>query len=520
MLRPMRLMVGVAVAATVCAAASLSVDNEAGSIEVIVTATTQLTVEGRSAEPLVAAQDIDVVRNGDDVRLQVRPRQSPLDLIIRLPLGFSLEASTVDGAISVQGMVHLARLETDTGAILLNIPLRGTRLTLDADVPPPDFITPDKRLLRASNLDLAGGRTLWRLRDRLPENSITYGDYRIKSRAPRQVEITAFEPPEGWPLRFHWDAALELERLSRPATLPINSEPAAAPSDRDDSPGELVFRSDVRMVNLTMAVSDRDGNPATMLSAAHFHVFEGGVEQRVANIQAGDAAFNLVVLLDMSGSAAPDLRHMRTAARRFVDMARPGDRVAIYALTQGMFQVVSPLSDDREALLAAVRNLPAIAGASPLYDIITLAYAQELHQRPDERNALIVISDGLDNQITGQEAPSSVRFRDLKRAAEEMHAIIYPVFLLSGRRFKKSFFERAQERMADLALASGGRMFPADDISDLDPVFPLIEADLRSVYSLGYYPDNQDFDGSWRAVEVSVDEPDVTVRARPGYYAN
>jgi VWFA-related protein len=63
-------------------------------------------------------------------------------------------------------------------------------------------------------------------------------------------------------------------------------------------------------------------------------------------------------------------------------------------------------------------------------------------------------------------------------------------------------------------------LFPADDISDLDPVFPLIEADLRSVYSLGYYPDNQNFDGSWRAVKVSVDEPGFTVRARPGYYAN
>src|SRR5690606_25088694 len=141
-------------------------------------------------------------------------------------------------------------------------------------------------------------------------------------------------------------------------------------------------------------------------------------------------------------SAAPDLRHIRTAARRFVEMARPGDRVAIYALSQGMFQVVSPLSSDREALLAAVDHLPAMAGASPIYDIITLAYAQELRQLPNERNALIVISDGLDNQITDNEGPSSVRFKDLQRAAEEMHAIIYPVFLLSGQRFKRGWSDR------------------------------------------------------------------------------
>lgn len=519
MLRWMRLMAGVALAAAACAAASLSVDNQTGNIEVIVTSSTRLTVDGRSDKPFVAAQDMDIVRSGKDVRLQVRPRQSPLDLIIRLPLGFSLEASTLDGTISVQGMVHLAHLETDTGAIRLSIPLRGTRLTFDAEAPPADF-SADKRLFRASDIDLGGGRKLWRLRDRLPEDSVTYGDYRIKARAPHLVEITPFEPPPDWPLRFHWEAVAELERLSKPVTRPAGSLPAAAASDLEEAGGELVFRSDVRMVNLAMAVSDRNGNPVPELSAGRIHVFEGGVEQKIASLQAGDAAFNLVVLLDMSGSSAPDSRHMRAAARRFIDMARPGDRVAIYALTQGMFQVVSPLSGDREALLAAVANLPVIAGASPLYDIVTLAYVQELRQLPDERNALIVISDGLDNQVTGQEAPSSVKFKKLKRAAEEMHAIIYPVFLLSGERFKRGWSTRARERMEELAHATGGRLFPADDISDLDPVFPLIEADLRSVYSLGYYPDDQYFDGSWRDVQVTVDEPDVTVRARPGYYAN
>src|SRR5690606_33955277 len=111
-----------------------------------------------------------------------------------------------------------------------------------------------------------------------------------------------------------------------------------------------------------------------------------------------------------------------------------GDRVAIYALTYGMFQVVAPLSDDREVLLDAVDNLPGIAGASPLFDVVTLAYTQELRQLPSERNALIVVSDGLDNRITGGSGPSSVKFGELERMAKEMNAIIYPVLLLSSTR--------------------------------------------------------------------------------------
>jgi Ca-activated chloride channel family protein len=50
-------------------------------------------------------------------------------------------------------------------------------------------------------------------------------------------------------------------------------------------------------------------------------------------------------------------------------------------------------------------------------------------------------------------------------------------------------------------------------------VFPLVEAELRSVYSVAYYPENQNFEGGWRSVQVKVKSPGMKVRARPGYYA-
>lgn len=522
MTRALRIAAGVALAAVVCGAASLVVVNPAGSVTVVVAAETRLMVNGSTPGGAVGPQDYNVIRSGEDIRIEILPRNSPLDLTVRLPLGFSLEATTTTGDISVDGMVHIVRLETDTGAIRLKAPLRGIRMTLDAAVPPPGFVLPPGRLFRASNIALAGGRSIWRLRDRLAKNAISYGVYRIKTKAPRRVEILPFEPPLGWPLRFHWEATGELQTTlerSKASGSGDDSGVALAPA-ANEAESDIVFRSSVRMVNLTLAVTDSEGRPATGLAAGDFHIVEGGVEQRIGPVQAGDAAFNLAIVLDMSGSAMLDRAPIRDAARRFVELARSGDRVAIYALTRGMFQVVSPLSSDREALLAAVDNLPRIAGASPLYDIITLAYAQEIRQLPGERNALIVISDGLDNQVTGQEVPSSVKFKDLTRAAEEMHAIVYPVFLLSGKRFGRSWSKRGIKRMQALADASGGRLFPAESIADLDPVFPLIEAELRSVYTLGYYPYNQDFDGSWRTVEISVDVPDLNVRARPGYYAN
>jgi VWFA-related protein len=229
--------------------------------------------------------------------------------------------------------------------------------------------------------------------------------------------------------------------------------------------------------------------------------------------------FNLGILLDLSGSTRPDREAMRAAAERFVSLLGPRDKVAIYALAGGMFHVVSELTADRDALTKTIQRLPAVSGASPLYDTMVLAYAEELRGRSGERNALIVISDGIDNQLSHQEAPSKVNFKKLLKAAGEIDALIYPIFLRSGERFGRGWSEKARQRMDQLAEASGGRLFPATSIGDLEPVFPELAQELRSVYSVAYYPENQEFDGTWRKIAVEVNRPGMVIRSRLGYFA-
>ncbi len=546
MRRAIRLTAGLALAGALCTGENLIVSNPAGDVEFVVTPGMRLTVGGTTPQGPAGEDDFAIVRQGDDIRVEVSRRDGPLDLAIQAPLGLALDATTQEGNISVEGMVHRVRLRTDTGAIRLLAPLRGIRLRLDAEVKPPAFDNPSRRLFSASRISRGVGSEIsearrkrsWRLEDRLPKQAISYGDYWVTARAPRSVELSEFHAPNGWPLRFPWEARQELLKTLEPPSAGERLPPIGASRLAPLGTGEdLVFRSDVRLVNLTVSVSDADGNPAEGLTAERFRVREDGVLQQVGPLASGEAAFNLALVLDMSGSAELHREPIQAAARRFVDMARPGDRVAIYALTFGMFQVISPLSSDREDLLAAVDQLPGIVGPSPLYDVVTLAYAHELRQLPGERNAVIFISDGLDNRVTGGLGPSEVRFRDLSRMAEEMHAIIYPVFLegepdtaadiargrpaVSAReaRRKEENVRRSRERLQELAQATGGRLFPATSIADLAPVFPQVEAELRSVYSLGYYPADQNFDGDWRTINVSVDQPGLRVRARPGYYA-
>ena len=74
--------------------------------------------------------------------------------------------------------------------------------------------------------------------------------------------------------------------------------------------------------------------------------------------------------------------------------------------------------------------------------------------------------------------------------------------------------------MRQLAEATGGRIFRAASVRDLDAVYGQVTEELRSVYTLAYYPSNQTFDGEWRRIRVTAEPPtaNLRVRTRPGYY--
>jgi VWFA-related protein len=497
-------------------AVTVDVQNRYGAVRVTVADQEQITLEATRGGERRPSSDASVSRRMDRILVRVSPQdQGPVDLQLTLPIGYRLEAQTTAGELSLEGMLPGARLETETGAVRMAIPWSVARITLDADEKPANLVLPKNQKFLQSIIDISGGRTLWRLRDTLPEFAIVYGGYLVRTRRPDALELTEWKRPADWPIQFHSEAPDVLDRM-----LGGQGPPTPAPEAGPEIGGsEALFRSDVRMVNMMVAVSDGEGRPVTGLTGADFSVKEDGDAQKVEFAGSEATPFNLVLLLDMSGSARQDRQHLQTAAESIVGIAGENDRVAIYALASGLFHVVTPLTSDRQELLEAAKRLPDISGASPLYDAITLAYARELWGRTGERNALIVISDGLDNQVSKQEAPSSVKFSKLIEAAEEMNALIYPVFLRSAERFNPKFAIKARENMEKLAEASGGRLFTALSVEDLAPVFPEIEAELRSVYAVAYYPQNQDFDGKWRKVEIKINRSRVNVRARPGYYA-
>ncbi|MCP9494002.1 MAG: VWA domain-containing protein [Pyrinomonadaceae bacterium MAG19_C2-C3] len=78
-------------------------------------------------------------------------------------------------------------------------------------------------------------------------------------------------------------------------------------------------------------------------------------------------------------------------------------------------------------------------------------------------------------------------------------------------------YRTADEYLDDLARESGGRVLRADTLNSLPDAFAQIAAELRTQYSLGYYPTLRTRDGKYRKIKVRTTRKNVYVRTRPGY---
>lgn len=80
-----------------------------------------------------------------------------------------------------------------------------------------------------------------------------------------------------------------------------------------------------------------------------------------------------------------------------------------------------------------------------------------------------------------------------------------------------ALYRTADQYLKDIAMKSGGKLHYADTIRSLPAAFAQIAAELRTQYSLGYYPANIARDDKFRKLQVRVSRKNVVVRARPGY---
>ncbi len=295
----------------------------------------------------------------------------------------------------------------------------------------------------------------------------------------------------------------------------------------DEDEGDAgAIRLNASLVNLNVSVSDRSGFSLQNLKKEDFEILENNQLQTVEYFAPTTAPFNLVLLLDLSGSIQDKLDVVKEAALRFLDVLGSEDRVAVIAFTH-QIEVISPLTSDRKMLRERIRGIERPAGGTAFYEAMWWAVADTLKGTQGQRNAIVVMTDGVDSSLDRYNpAPTRVSYNQLARRLEESDVLVFPIYLDTEY---EEVFERgnssseayiiAQDQLEQISQLTGGQLFRAEKASDLSGVYKKVGAAIRTVYSVGYYSTNPQRDGTFRRVRVHVKRPDAAVRARKGYYA-
>ena len=308
--------------------------------------------------------------------------------------------------------------------------------------------------------------------------------------------------------------------------------PAGTPADKAEnveiSEGDVI-RVDSQLVSLNISVIDRSTSRGLAgLVQSEFRLFEDGQEQQIVQFESSSAPFDLVLLIDLSGSTKEVVKLIRAAALRFVNAARPADRIAVITFA-GTSTIVSGLTADRALLRQRIETIDTAKGDTKLYDAINFTMNQIRKDANNARRAAIVVmSDGLDGTIPGisGQIGSQISYRETLSNIQEFDGVLYTLWLnteyeaMSPEDTQPEAFDAGHDRMKEMAEAGGGVFYPVERLTDLAGAYEQVVADLGTVYSLAYRPSNSARDGHWRAIRIGINRSNAVARGKRGYYAN
>ncbi|MFN2406898.1 MAG: VWA domain-containing protein [Pyrinomonadaceae bacterium] len=288
------------------------------------------------------------------------------------------------------------------------------------------------------------------------------------------------------------------------------------------------IRIDSDLVDLKVSVLGFAPNtPAPLLEQKDFRVLEDGVEQELSFFAAADTPFDLVLLLDLSGSNSKNLKMIRNSAKRFVDAARDIDRIALVTFTDQP-ALYSAFSLDRRKLKKSIDEMDEAIGGTNFWDSLDYVLKDLINQGGGlRRTAIVVMTDGIDNALPDVPGPGSrTPFEKLLDNIRNSESIVFPIYLDTEeenvRRYHvpRTAYAQAREQLGQIATTCGTTLYRAAKLKDLDTVYAQVVRDLSTVYSIGYRPTNKSLDGKWRTVEVQlVNRPELFARTKRGYHA-
>jgi VWFA-related protein len=314
----------------------------------------------------------------------------------------------------------------------------------------------------------------------------------------------------------------------------------AAPQQNAQEP---TLQSDVNLVSVYFTVRDSHKRLLDDLDQQQFQVREDGKPQTIKFFaHHSDVPLNVGVLLDTGTSTQSTLTFEADATSMFVQrVVRPTDLAFLVSYANRIETLQVPTSDI--ALLRdqaqTVRQTGPVEVSLPtgpvpfpgphtpipgvpipqrnrdrqarLYDATRFSIFHFL-KRETGRKALLIVALSDDQH-------SESTLEDALIALQQSDVIAYVIQVTDGPHDNCDVFHIFSEgKLRKLAEETGGRLIEAHGMNKIVDAFDQISEELHHQYSLGYYPDNTNWDGRFRKIDIVASDHRDRVTARKGYY--
>jgi Ca-activated chloride channel family protein len=263
------------------------------------------------------------------------------------------------------------------------------------------------------------------------------------------------------------------------------------------------------LVALPVRVTDTHGNVVPGLTQEAFSVFEDSRPQKLTLFQQEDAPVTVGLVVDHSRSMGPKLAEVTAAVSAFAHSSNPRDEMFVVDFNDDVWLQIlggKPFTSNARDLETAVSAVSA-RGRTALYDAVAEGL-NHLRFGHYEKKALIIVSDGGDNA-------SHQKFSQILNLAQHSQVVIYSIVLQGDGQ------EENPGVLRGLSKSTGGISYFPSSADTIAGISALIARDLRDQYTLGFAPEKQANNASYRKIQVKVSAPGrskVHVRYRPGYF--
>lgn len=509
---------------------TISITNMAGRVSVIAdnksNAKAQIKLTARSAKA-VNDSDLKIVSGKASVTIDVTTTKGKrVDLELIVPVRSRLKIVSDEGQVEVGGDLAEISVSTDTGTTVIDVPTTLIEYKMSWTESRPRFVS-DFDLGKVS--ERSGGR--FEIKGRYSDGATRSiadpsepsveisaekekkkkrndgGGVRLDLTTARGVVLINVPPNEvGSDLRERplTDAAkaivrsgdsLLMDAIRRAAPKYygdyLRSLPPLIKEPRLSSKPTEIDEPNAAVKTATVRVTDEKNRAIAGLLAKDFEVFENGKPREIISVNNSNAPFNLVLLLDVSGSVDNYVNFIRKAARSFVQTVRKDDRVAIVIFNDDV-KMLSGFTTDKGLLLESLDTFDA-GGGTAFYDALAYTVSDTLRPLKGDRTAIVILTDGDDNR-------SFLGFDSLIGSIQESGALIYPLYVPSAlianaedghnidpmRQKYMSLTAKSQGEGEKLAKISGGVYYPISQIGQIQKAYEDIVVQLRSAYDVAY----------------------------------